>query len=90
MKRKSSALVVPQQKRRRREDVKTEEESSECNNPQEMHLSKKQISECISAIFHLTREQLKDKNNLIEEAQPIFLQVTCVRVPQVPQRQLRM
>ncbi|XP_020294823.1 ribosomal L1 domain-containing protein CG13096-like [Pseudomyrmex gracilis] len=88
MKRKSLDPVVPQQKRRRKDDAKTQEKSSE-SDPEEINLSKKQILKCISAIFHLTQEQLKDKNILIEEAQPIFLQVTCVRVPKVPLRQLR-
>lgn len=54
-------------------------------------LSKSHIQQCISATFHLTEQQLKDKNNLLaEEAQPIFMQVTCIRIPKVPRRQMRM
>jgi len=54
-------------------------------------LRKKQILECISAILHLTQEQLKETNNLLDkEAQPIFMQVTSVRVPEMPRRQMRM
>lgn len=54
-------------------------------------LSKKHILQCISAIFHLTQEQLKEKNDLLAtEIQPIFVQVTCVKVPKVPRRQMRM
>lgn len=56
----------------------------------EGELSKSHIKRCISAMFHLTEEQSKNKNNLIEGAHPIFLQVTCVRVPKVPRRQVRM
>ncbi|EZA56409.1 hypothetical protein DMN91_009838 [Ooceraea biroi] len=52
-------------------------------------LSKQHILQCISAIFHLTREQLKEKNNLIEEAEPIFLQVNCIKVPKTPRRRMR-
>ncbi|KMQ92672.1 ribosomal l1 domain-containing protein [Lasius niger] len=53
-------------------------------------LSKKHILQCISAIFHLTQEQLKEKNDLLAtEIQPIFVQVTCVKVPKVPRRQMR-
>jgi len=54
-------------------------------------LSKEQILECISAIFHLIQKQLKGMNSLlIKEAQPIFVQVTSVRVPEMPRRQMRM
>jgi len=54
-------------------------------------LSKKQVLECISAIFHLTQEQLKETNSLLaKEDQPIFMQVTSIRVPEVPRRQMRM
>jgi len=64
-------------------------ESSEKFNLKE--LQKKQILECISVIFHLTQEQLKETNSLLtKEAQPIFVQVTSVRVPKMPRRQMRM
>jgi len=54
-------------------------------------LSKKQILECISAIFHLTQEQLKETNSLLtKEVQPIFVQVTSIRVPEMPRIQMRM
>lgn len=53
-------------------------------------LSKKHILQCISAIFHLTEEQLKENNLLATEMQPIFMQVTCVKIPKVPRRQMRM
>ncbi|XP_072765029.1 ribosomal L1 domain-containing protein CG13096 [Anoplolepis gracilipes] len=53
-------------------------------------LSKEHILQCISAIFHLTQEQLKEKNDLLAtEVQPIFVQVTSVKVPKVPRRQMR-
>lgn len=53
-------------------------------------LSRKHILQCISAIFHLTQEQLKNKKSLFSgESQPIFMQVTCIRVPKVPRRQVR-
>jgi hypothetical protein len=54
-------------------------------------LSKKQILQCISAIFHLTQEQLKETSSLLaEEARPIFMQVTSIRVPEMPRKQMRM
>ncbi|XP_029660234.1 ribosomal L1 domain-containing protein CG13096-like [Formica exsecta] len=59
---------------------------------EETFLSLKQISQCISAIFHLTQEQLKEnaqRNLLITEVQPLFVQVTCIKVPKVPRRQMR-
>nr|XP_050866587.1 ribosomal L1 domain-containing protein CG13096-like [Vespula vulgaris] len=53
-------------------------------------LSKKHILQCISAIFHLTQEQLKNKNILFSEgSQPIFMQVTCIRIPKISRRQVR-
>lgn len=54
-------------------------------------LSREHILQCISAIFHLTEEQLKNKNALFEgEHHPILMQVTCIRVPKTPRRQMRM
>ncbi|XP_015179400.1 PREDICTED: ribosomal L1 domain-containing protein CG13096-like, partial [Polistes dominula] len=53
-------------------------------------LSREHIQQCISAIFHLTEEQLKDTNVLFSDGyKPIFMQITCIRVPQVPRRQVR-
>ncbi|XP_076243114.1 ribosomal L1 domain-containing protein CG13096 [Calliopsis andreniformis] len=53
-------------------------------------LSKEHILQCIRAIFHLTEEQLKDKNALFEgESQPVFMQITCIRVPKTPRRNMR-
>ncbi|XP_076379258.1 ribosomal L1 domain-containing protein 1 [Megalopta genalis] len=53
-------------------------------------LSKEHILQCISAIFHLTEEQLKNKNALFDgESQPVFMQVTCIRVPKTPRRHMR-
>ncbi|XP_078053055.1 ribosomal L1 domain-containing protein 1 [Augochlora pura] len=53
-------------------------------------LSQEHILQCISAIFHLTEEQLKKKNALFDgECEPLFLQVTCIRVPKTPRRHLR-
>lgn len=53
-------------------------------------LSKQHTLQCVSAIFHLTQEQLKKKNNVIEEVEPLFLQITSIKVPRVPRRQMRM
>jgi len=53
-------------------------------------LSKNHIIQCISAIFHLTEEQLKEQNKLVEEVEPIFLQINCIKIPQIPRRQIRM
>jgi hypothetical protein len=52
-------------------------------------LSKEHIVQCISAIFHLTQEQLKT-NKIVEEIEPVFLQINCIKVPQIPRRQMRM
>ncbi|KAL0130540.1 hypothetical protein PUN28_002283 [Cardiocondyla obscurior] len=53
-------------------------------------LSKKLIKQCISEVFRLAEEQSKNSNNLVDKGvQPIFMQVTSVRVPQMPNRQLR-
>jgi len=55
-------------------------------------LKKKHILECISAIFQVSQKKLKEKHLLLadDEAQPIFIQVTCMRVPSTPRRQMRM
>ncbi|KAK2588924.1 hypothetical protein KPH14_001780 [Odynerus spinipes] len=54
-------------------------------------ISREHILNCISAIFHLTEEQLKNKKDLFSgEPQPIFMQVTCIRVPKVPRRRVKM
>ncbi|CAK9803865.1 Ribosomal L1 domain-containing protein CG13096 [Anthophora plagiata] len=53
-------------------------------------LSREHILQCISAIFHLTEEQLKSKNALFsDESQPVFMQVTCIRIPKTPRRFMR-
>ncbi|XP_011873513.1 PREDICTED: ribosomal L1 domain-containing protein CG13096 [Vollenhovia emeryi] len=87
--RKSAESTQATRKRKRASsETATTEDSPEEFNLKE--LSKKQILQCISAIFHLTQEQLKETNNLLaEEAQPIFVQVTSVKVPQMPRRQMR-
>ena len=89
MKRENSNSQVKTRKRKRmNSETETIESSKEFNLKD---LSKKQILECISAIFHMTQEQLKETNNLLaEEARPIFIQVTSVRVPEMPRRQMRM
>ncbi|XP_070149573.1 ribosomal L1 domain-containing protein CG13096 [Polyergus mexicanus] len=56
---------------------------------EETYLSKKHILQCISAIFHLTQEQLKENDLLTTEIQPLFMQVTCIKIPKVPRRQMR-
>ncbi|XP_025997320.1 ribosomal L1 domain-containing protein 1 [Solenopsis invicta] len=83
MKRKDSdSQVVYKQKH-----VSSEIETTELDLKE---LSKKQILQCISAIFHLTQEQLKETSSLLaEEAQPIFMQVTSIRVPEMPRKQMR-
>ncbi|XP_071639757.1 ribosomal L1 domain-containing protein CG13096 [Temnothorax longispinosus] len=89
MKGKNSDSQVARKQKRKRTDSETETTES----PKEFdlkELSKKQILQCISAIFHLTQEQLKETNSLLaEEARPIFIQVTSVRVPKMPRRQMR-
>ncbi|CAK9796888.1 Ribosomal L1 domain-containing protein CG13096 [Anthophora quadrimaculata] len=53
-------------------------------------LSREHILQCISAIFHLTEEQLKSKNALFsDESKPVFMQVTCIRIPKTPRRFMR-
>lgn len=86
MKQKNSDSQIS--RKRKRANSETEETPSKDFDLKE--LSKKHILQCISAIFHLTQEQLKERNLLTMEVQPIFLQVTCVKVPKVPRRQMRM
>ena len=90
MKRENSNSQVKTRKRKRTSsETETIEMSKEFNLKKD--LSNKQILECISAIFHLIQEQLKETNNLlVEEARPIFIQVTSVRIPEMPRRQMRM
>lgn len=55
------------------------------------NLSKEHILQCISAVCQITQKKLKEKNLLLaDEDQPLFIQVTCMRVPNTPSRQLRM
>lgn len=71
------------------ETMKLDEEDNAEN--VEAKLSKSHIQQCILAMFHLTEKQLKGKNNLLtEEAQPIFMQVTCVKIAKAPRRKMRM
>ncbi|XP_012523078.1 ribosomal L1 domain-containing protein CG13096 [Monomorium pharaonis] len=87
MKRKNPESHVACKRKRTSSESETKTETKEFDLKE---LSKKQISQCISAIFHLTQEQLKKKNTLLaEEAQPIFMQVTSIRVPEMPRRQMR-
>lgn len=87
MKEKNSDSQIS--RKRKRANSETEETSSKDFHPKK--LSKKHILQCISAIFHLTQEQLKAKNDLlVTEVQPIFVQVTCIKVPKVSRRQMRM
>lgn len=75
-------------KKTQKKVVESKEKEDDINS---RDLSKKHILQCISAIFHLTQEQLKNKNDLFSgEPEPIFMQVTCIRVPKVPRRQIRM
>jgi len=92
MKRENSNSQVKTRKRKRESGMNSETETIESSKEFNLKdLSKKQILECISAIFHMTQEQLKETNNLLaEEARPIFIQVTSVRVPEMPRRQMRM
>ena len=89
MKRENSNSQVKTRKlKRTSSETETIELSKEFNFKD---LSNKHILECISAIFHLIQEQLKETNNLlVEEARPIFIQVTSVRIPEMPRRQMRM
>ncbi|XP_076763842.1 ribosomal L1 domain-containing protein CG13096 [Xylocopa sonorina] len=82
----TSRVIKPQ--KRKRVDSTSKEENADCLNLND--LSKEHILQCISAIFHLTEEQLKSKNALFDgESQPVFMQVTCIRVPKTPRRCMR-
>lgn len=87
MKRENSDSQVKTRKRKR---ASSETETIESKEFDLKDLSKKQILQCISAIFHMTQEQLKETNGLFAVAQPIFIQVTSVKVPKMPRRQMRM
>ncbi|XP_011643300.1 ribosomal L1 domain-containing protein CG13096 [Pogonomyrmex barbatus] len=87
MKRSNPDQLIPRKRKRVSRETETTESPKEFNLKE---LSKKHILQCISAIFHLTLEQLKEKNSLLaEEAQPVFMQVTSVRIPQMPRRWMR-
>lgn len=54
-------------------------------------LPKESTRQCISGILTLIQEQLKDKNDLLpQEAKPIFMQVTCVKIPVYPPGQMKL
>ncbi|XP_012285949.1 ribosomal L1 domain-containing protein CG13096 [Orussus abietinus] len=54
-------------------------------------LSKSHIIKSIEAVKALTNDQRKSKNALFEdESDAILLQVTCIKIPKTPTRQLRM
>lgn len=78
-------------KKAQKKIVESKEKEDDINS---RDLSKKHILQCISAIFHLTQKRLrnsKNKNDLFsEESEPIFMQVTSIKVSQVPRRQVRM
>ncbi|CAL7936007.1 unnamed protein product [Xylocopa violacea] len=83
----TTSKIVKSQKRKR-VDSTSKKEKSDCLNLND--LSKEHILQCISVIFHLTEEQLKNKNALFDdESQPVFMQVTCIRVPKTPRRCMR-
>ncbi|KOC65137.1 Ribosomal L1 domain-containing protein [Habropoda laboriosa] len=52
-------------------------------------ISREHILQCINAIFHLTEEQLSKNALFDDESQPMFMQVTCIKVPKTPQRCMR-
>ncbi|XP_015437576.1 PREDICTED: ribosomal L1 domain-containing protein 1-like [Dufourea novaeangliae] len=80
--------INPRLTLRKRRKVNNNKQSTDSLNLNE--LSKEHILQCISAIFHLTEEQLKTKNALFEgESHPVFIQVTCIRVPKSPRRHMR-
>ncbi|XP_053975192.1 ribosomal L1 domain-containing protein CG13096-like [Hylaeus volcanicus] len=79
-------LRLSKLQKRRKVDI-TEENTDTLNLND---LSREHILQCIRAIFHLTEEQLESKNALFEgESHPVFMQVTCIRVPKTPRRQMR-
>jgi len=87
MTQKNSDLKISRKRKLTDSDV---EDSSKNFNLE--NLSKKHILQCISAVFQITQKKLKEKNLLLadDEVQPIFIQVTCMRVPNTPHRQMRM
>lgn len=80
---------ITESRKRKREDNINNEENVDCINLND--LSEEHILQCISVINHLTEEQLKNNNALFDdENQPIFVQVTSIRVPKTPKRFIRM
>lgn len=80
---------ITESRKRKREDNINSEENLDCIDLND--LSEEHILQCISVINHLTEEQLKNNNALFDdENQPIFVQVTCIRVPKTPKRCIRM
>ena len=80
---------ITKSRKRKREDNINNEENLDCIDLND--LSEEHVLQCISVINHLTEEQLKNNNALFDdENQPIFMQVTCIRVPKTPKRCMRM
>ncbi|KAK9296935.1 hypothetical protein QLX08_009195 [Tetragonisca angustula] len=79
---------ITESRKRKREDNINNEENLDCIDLND--LSEEHVLQCISVINHLTEEQLKNNNALFDdENQPIFMQVTCIRVPKTPKRCMR-
>ncbi|KAK1119009.1 hypothetical protein K0M31_013782 [Melipona bicolor] len=79
---------ITESRKRKREDNINNGENLDCINLND--LSEEHILQCIRVINHLTEEQLKNNNALFDdENQPIFVQVTCVRIPKTPKRCMR-
>ncbi|XP_043263628.1 ribosomal L1 domain-containing protein 1-like isoform X1 [Colletes gigas] len=82
------SVFTAQRSSKKRRKIDSTQESTDILNLND--LSKEHILQCIGAIFHLTEEQLKSKSLLFEgECYPIFMQVTCIRIPKTPRRQMR-
>lgn len=90
MKRKNLESEVTPKRKRTSSETETTKSLKEFNVKKVM--SKKQILQCISAICHMSQKRDKETTlSLLDDlAQPIFIQVTSVRVPKMPRRQLRM
>ncbi|XP_048511265.1 ribosomal L1 domain-containing protein CG13096 [Athalia rosae] len=92
-------LGIQIKKVQKNKDSKTEitEEKAQLNNqdqntehPKNASLDEEQVAKGIAAVLKLAELQTGSKKKLFdEEPQPIFLQVSCIKVPKVPRRQLR-
>lgn len=71
--------------------LSNEEVEIKSESPTEPPLTRKDIAKCVKAVLKLDENNGETKKSLFNsEKPPIFLLVTCIKVPKVPMHQMRM